>query len=116
MSPFPEFVSGKIGRTNKEQPGQIAGAAEPLLATIIPATNVPCLQAALLDRAQLPPFAPGNSRTFWLSKSGWPFATGPSIKPIVTSERPAARVINGESSISSKAVISVLQCPCTTKG
>jgi hypothetical protein len=46
---FPDVVSGKIGRTSKVQPGQMAGAAEPRLASSIPATNVPCLQAMLLN-------------------------------------------------------------------
>jgi hypothetical protein len=80
----------------------IAGTAESLLATRTPATNVPCLQAALLDRAQLPPLTAGSSRMLSLSKSGRPIATGPSIKPIATSGRPAVRAISGESVTSFK--------------
>jgi len=43
-------VSAKMGRTSKVQLGQIAGAAEVLLAHKMPATKVPCVQAALLAR------------------------------------------------------------------
>jgi len=32
----------KIGRTNRAQPGHIAGASDPLFAHKMPATNVPC--------------------------------------------------------------------------
>jgi hypothetical protein len=45
----------------KAQRGQIAGAAEPLLANSIPATNVSCLQAALDGMAQVPENSPGTS-------------------------------------------------------
>jgi hypothetical protein len=54
ICPFPEAVSEKIGRTKKLEPGQIAGAAEPRFASSMPATNVPCLQAMLSLRAQVP--------------------------------------------------------------
>jgi hypothetical protein len=43
----PEVASVKIGRINKVQSGQIAGAAELLLAHKIPATKVPCTHAML---------------------------------------------------------------------
>jgi hypothetical protein len=51
ISPLTLSVEGwsmKIGRTNKEQSGHIAGEPDPRLAQRIPATNVPCLQAMLL--------------------------------------------------------------------
>src|SRR5262249_34175496 len=95
ICPFPEFVSRKIGRTNKLHPGQIAGAVEPLLADSIPATNVPCLQAALLDRAQVPANFPGTSRMFSVERSGWSILTGPSINPSLISEVPLVSSSNG---------------------
>src|SRR6516162_8736293 len=106
-SPLLDTVSGKIERTNKLHSGQIARPAEPRLPNSIPATKVPCLQAALRDSTQTPPPPPGSSRMFCLSKSGWLLTTGPSIKPIVISGRPAVRAINGRSLISSKSVIGV---------
>jgi hypothetical protein len=47
MKVFPEVASVKMGRINKVQSGQIAGAAELLLAHKIPATKVPCTHAML---------------------------------------------------------------------
>src|SRR5437773_12252237 len=44
--------------------GQIAGAAEFLLAHKTPATKVPCMQAALLACTHLPLNLPGISRIF----------------------------------------------------
>ena len=41
MSPFAELVSEKMGRTMRVQPGQMAGAVEPLRAASMPATKVP---------------------------------------------------------------------------
>src|ERR1700751_422562 len=91
ISPLPEVVSGKIDRTNKLQPGQIAGAGERLLARSIPATNVPCLQAALLGRAQVPGDSPGTSWMFSDARSGWSITTGPSINPTLISGVPWVR-------------------------
>src|SRR4029453_3036013 len=82
---FAEKVSAKIGRTSRVQSGQIAGAEEFLFADNIPATNVPCMHAMLLARAQLPRNRPGISRIFVPVSSGWLVATGPSIKAIFVS-------------------------------
>lgn len=96
------LVSGKIDRTSKLQPGQIAGAGEPLFADSIPATNVPCLQAVLPGRAQVPADSPGTSRMFSAASSGWPIKTGPSISPTLISGLPRVRSSNRVSLTKSK--------------
>jgi len=95
MSRFWPLASAKIGRTNKVQPGQIAGADEPRLAHKMPATNVPCVQAKLSARWQAPPSRPGISRIVVLERSAWSVMTGPSIRPIVISGLPLLSFISG---------------------
>src|SRR2546429_309325 len=48
ISALPDAVSAKMGYASNVQLGQRAGAGVPRLAHKIPATNVPCRQAALL--------------------------------------------------------------------
>src|ERR1700730_16586609 len=62
ISGLPDAVSAKIEYARKVQLGQMAGAAVPRLAHKIPATNVPCRQAAVLVLAQVPLILPGTSR------------------------------------------------------
>ncbi len=62
--------SGKMGRTRSVQFGAIAGAALPLLAQRIPATNVPCMHAALLAREQALGELPLTSRILLMFRSG----------------------------------------------
>ena len=50
-----ESASRKIGRTSSVHPGEIAGAADPLLATMMPATNVPWRHAPLSEREHAAP-------------------------------------------------------------
>ncbi len=55
-----DAVSAKIGRIRSVQPGLMAGAGEPRRADRIPATKVPCRQAALPAWVQLTRAGPGN--------------------------------------------------------
>src|SRR6266542_6618841 len=105
ICPFPEVVSEKMGRTSKVQLGQMAGAREFLLAHKMPATNVPCMQAALLAWAHAPESFPGTSRIFSLTRLGWFLATGPSINPTIISARPLVRSINAASLTKSNGVM-----------
>ena len=84
------------------EPGQIARAAEPRRAHKIPATNVPCRQAALSARAQVPRSFPGISLRFWPARSGWLRNTGPSIKPTEISGRPIVLSVSGLSRTTSR--------------
>src|ERR1700730_2309895 len=61
ISPFPDAISAKMGRTSRVHPGQIAGAFEPRRAHKMPATNVPCIQATLLALEQTPELDPETS-------------------------------------------------------
>jgi hypothetical protein len=70
MSPFPFTASVKMGRTSSVHPGQMAGAEDPRFAESIPATNVPCMHAVLLARAQVPRRLPGISRMLLSASSG----------------------------------------------
>lgn len=85
-SKSPAAASAKTGRTRSVQSGQIAGALEPRLAHKMPATNVPCRQAALVACAQAAA-APGASRML-PARSECVMATGPSINPTAISDRP----------------------------
>jgi hypothetical protein len=105
IRPFPDVVSAKMGRTSRTQLGQIAGATEPLFAHRIPATKVPCMQAALLVCVHLPPNPPGISRIFAPARSGWSMATGPSINPTFISGLPLVSSINAVSLTKSKGLI-----------
>src|SRR5215208_7418206 len=87
-APFLEVVSPKMGRTSNVHSGQIAGAAEPLLAHKIPATKVPCKQAVLPACEQPVPMVPGTPPMPSLARLGWSVATGPSNRPITTSLLP----------------------------
>lgn len=73
----------------------MAGAAEPLFAHKMPAIKVPCMQAVLSARAQVPASVPGISRILAFVRSGWLVETGPSIKPITTSDRPLVSCMSG---------------------
>src|SRR5215208_4107887 len=106
-APFLEVVSPKMGRTSNVHPGQIAGAGEPLLAHKIPATKVPCTQAALLVCEQLAPLAPGTSRIFAAVRSGLSKATGPSSRPTATSRAPPPSPISGVSPTESSVLVKV---------
>ena len=104
---LPAVASVKTGRISKVQSGQIAGAEEPRFAFKIPAIKVPCKQAMLSARVQVPPLFSESSRICWLASSGWSIATGPSMRPMVTSGLPLVRFINGVSATKSNGVIRV---------
>src|SRR5215468_9763967 len=70
ISSLAAFVSAKIGRVNRVQLGQIAGAIDPRLADRIPATKVPCRQAILLGWVHALFILPVISRIFSLARSG----------------------------------------------
>src|SRR5207237_7728060 len=101
-------VSAKIERTSKVQFGQIAGAGESLRAHKMPATKVPCIQAALLALVQVPRIFPVTSRIFWSARSGWFVATGPSINPIMVSLIPLVISINPVSFTISKGFMMLI--------
>jgi hypothetical protein len=90
-------LSGKIDRTSKVHPGQIAGAAEARRPQRMPATKVPCRHALLSTCSQTAPIFPGISRMLSPARSGWLRSTGPSISPIRISGRPVVRSINAAS-------------------
>jgi hypothetical protein len=92
-----DILSVKMGRTKRVQPGQIAGAGEFLLAHKMPATKVPCIQAELPDSAHVPARLPEMSWILAAARAGWFIATGPSINPIIISDRPLVSCINGVS-------------------
>src|SRR5262245_22834239 len=94
-----------MGRTNKVQPGQMAGATELRLAHKIPATKVPCVHAVLSARVHAPPLFPAISRMYSPPKSGWFNATGPSTNPSLIPGLPLVIAINGVSLIKSKGPI-----------
>jgi hypothetical protein len=98
-------ISPKIGRTSNVQFGAIAGALLPRFAARIPATKVPCIQAALLGCAQEYGEVPLSTRMLSALKSGWVTATGPSMRPITTSRLPLVRFIRGVSLTSSRAAV-----------
>src|SRR5829696_1992646 len=104
MSPFADDVSAKIGRMIRVHAGQIDGAAEPLFAHKMPATNVPCMHAALVARSQVPPISPETSWIVVVERSGWLVATGPSMSAILVSARPLVICINGLSLTSSRGL------------
>ena len=56
-----------------------------------PATNVPCLHAALPARRQAPTGSPGSSRIDAPVRSGCVRSTGPSTRATVISRRPSLR-------------------------
>ncbi len=101
----PEVVSLNIGRIRRVQSGQIAGAEELRFADKIPATKVPCRQAALLARVHVAPLFPRISWNRSPVRSGCWVRTGPSMSPILTSGLPLVRSINGTKLIISKWVI-----------
>src|SRR5262245_4758417 len=98
-----EPASAKMGRTSNVHPGQIAGASEPRRATNMPATNVPCWQAALLALVHAALVAFGTSRIRALERSRCAIATGPSINPTAISGLPVVRLISARSLTSSTA-------------
>jgi len=102
---FADISSANMGRTNRVQFGQIAGARELRLAQRIPATKVPCIQAALPAEEQALESFPGISRIFSLASSGWFMATGPSINPMVISDLPEDDSISGVSFTNSKGPV-----------
>ena len=101
----PEAVSAKTGRSQRLAPGQMAGAIEPRFAARIPATKVPCWQAALLAWTHVPQSLPGISRILASAKSGWLIEMGPSMRPIVVSGLPCMRSMSGVSLTKSNGVV-----------
>jgi hypothetical protein len=81
------------------------GGGEFLFADKIPATKVPCGQAVLLARVQVPPFLPRISRMCSPARSGCWVTTGPSMSPIFTSGLPLVRSISAVSLTNSKGLI-----------
>jgi hypothetical protein len=96
-------ASEKIGRTKSVQSGAIDGALLPRVALRIPATNVPCMQAALSALVHAPDTLALTSRIFLALSSGCGMVTGPSINPIKTSGRPLVRSMTGVRFTNSKA-------------
>src|SRR5262249_705191 len=91
-----------MGRTNKVQSGQIAGATELRLAHKIPATKVPCAHAVLLARAHPPPLFPPIPPICSLPKPASFIATVPSPNQSLFSGLPLFIAINGVSLIKPK--------------
>ena len=79
-----------MGRSKRVHPGQMDGAVDPRRAAKMPATNVPCWQAALLDK--LHKASPFPVTLMLLSaRSGWSNATGPSMRPTMILGLPRER-------------------------
>ena len=57
-------ASEKIERTSSVQPGQIPGTKPPRFACRMPATSVPCVQAALTGLMHVASIRPGSTRKF----------------------------------------------------
>ena len=96
--PFASFPFAlKIGRISNVHPGAIAEGRSGRDAQSIPATKVPCRQAALVINEHGGFDADASCRSRAPARPGCPAATGPSINPMMISSLPPVMAISGGS-------------------